>query len=626
MRNWRRKPASHSNIYPRLQSLLVPKNKKIPVGTLIEHYAYNEAIVDSVTSPLVILDKALRVKTVNSAFFATFKTNQQNVYDKQLFRLNGGEWNIPQLKKMLQDIIPKHSFFTNYEVVHDFKGSLGEKILLVSAQTVTLGGYTTELILFTIQDVTKQRKLEEKLQWSYRRSSAILESINEAFIAYDKKWNYTYINKEAEKILGKKRSELLGKNARKMFPDAFNASIGKKYLKTMKSTKPLYIEEYYKKHKKWFSISIYPTIDGLVTYFYDITARKNAEQLLKESDKKYRMLADAVPDIVWIISPAGKTQYINKQWTTYSGRVSNGNPLMSDVVHPQDKALCLEEWEAFKKNTHRFEGTYRLRRYDGEYRWFLCRIIAIRNQQKKLIHWLGTATDIHDQKMAEEKKNEFISIASHELKTPLTTISGYGQILLKRLTQGKDKQNLYFVNNILNQVKKIDVLINDLLDSRKIQAGLLVLEKKEFDLTNLVREIVVDFQYMTETHQIQIAGVIKTKVLADRERIGQVIMNFLTNAIKYSPKSNKIIVTLKETKGYGMVSVRDFGMGIAKIDQQRIFEPFYRVREKGIKGYGLGLYISSEIIRRHGGKISIKSVPTKGSVFSFVLPLEKRQQ
>ncbi|HUD44994.1 MAG TPA: GAF domain-containing sensor histidine kinase [Patescibacteria group bacterium] len=225
-------------------------------------------------------------------------------------------------------------------------------------------------------------------------------------------------------------------------------------------------------------------------------------------------------------------------------------------------------------------------------------------------------------RQSQKRKDEFISIVSHELKTPLTSMKIYLQMAEKVLGKSKDKKPLYFLNKVSEQSDKILMIINDLFDTSKIEAGKLSLNKKSFYLDELVRKIVVDFQFTTETHRIIKTGEFEGEIIADEDRIGQVITNLLTNAIKYSPHGGDIIVNIWSDKKNVYVSVQDFGIGIAQSKQEKIFERFFRVSEDGGGGIGLGLYISSEIIKQHEGKIRVKSKKNKGSTFTFQIPLK----
>lgn len=222
-------------------------------------------------------------------------------------------------------------------------------------------------------------------------------------------------------------------------------------------------------------------------------------------------------------------------------------------------------------------------------------------------------------KELERRKDEFISIASHEFKTPLTTIKIFTQILMQYLAG--DKKTSGYLIKVNNQVDQLTNLVNDMLDVSRIQSGKLALQKEEFNLYKLIKEAVEDIQDTTE-QQIILTGQ-QVKIVADKFRINQVIINLLSNAVKYSSRTNPVKVNLSSQKDFISVSVADSGIGIRKSNQKKIFEPFFQSENKmrpSASGLGLGLYISKEIIQRHGGKISVDSATGKGSTFTFNLP------
>ena len=224
-------------------------------------------------------------------------------------------------------------------------------------------------------------------------------------------------------------------------------------------------------------------------------------------------------------------------------------------------------------------------------------------------------------KALSAKKDEFIALASHELKTPLTTIKGYLQILEKSEQNDRDR---LFIGKISNQVDKLNTLISDLFDVSKIEAGKLQLFMESFDLQELVTEIIETFQYTDKSHRIILQSDGKPLPLeADKARIEQVMLNLLTNAIKYSPKANEVLVTIESTESTVTVRVKDEGIGLSTEHQKKIFSRFYRAEgTANIAGLGLGLYLTKEIIDRHHGQIAVKSEPGKGSTFFFTLPLK----
>ena len=232
----------------------------------------------------------------------------------------------------------------------------------------------------------------------------------------------------------------------------------------------------------------------------------------------------------------------------------------------------------------------------------------------------------------ERRKDLFITMASHELKTPVTSIQGYIQLLLKMIKdQNKKTEELpktVFLNSLLivdKQVTKLNRLISELLDLSKIETGQLQLNKQRFELNELVSETVRDLQQTTESHLITFQNGVKAEVDGDRDRIGQVLTNLLSNAVKYSPAADKIEVALyKASDKMVSVSVKDFGIGINADDQNKIFDRFYRAEEKAAQtypGFGIGLFIANDIIQKHNGNIVVESERDGGSTFTFTLPI-----
>lgn len=220
------------------------------------------------------------------------------------------------------------------------------------------------------------------------------------------------------------------------------------------------------------------------------------------------------------------------------------------------------------------------------------------------------------------RKDEFISLASHELKTPLTAISGYNQLLIGKI--GKKNKQLYnYLTSSNLQISKLTHLINNLLDLSRIHSNRLEIIKEYFLLDQLISEIVSNFKAVNRSHEIILKGDFKQKIYADKNALGMVLLNLINNSVKYSPKSKKIIIAAKSSRDGITLSVQDFGIGIDKKYQDKIFDRFYRITSEDTKhtsGLGLGLYLSANIIKEHNGKIWFKSHPKKSTTFFISLP------
>lgn len=229
--------------------------------------------------------------------------------------------------------------------------------------------------------------------------------------------------------------------------------------------------------------------------------------------------------------------------------------------------------------------------------------------------------DITERKEFEQRKDDFINMASHELKTPVTALKGLTQVLIEQLTQAAMTEAISLLTMIDAQIDRLTKLVDDLLNVSKIQAGHLAYDRSPVDVDALVRETTALLQTSTPTHTLNVSGATQTVIIGDKDRLRQVIINLITNAIKYSPQANCIDILLSSTAESIHIAVRDYGIGIPKTAQQHIFDRFYRVDNKTIPGLGMGLYIAHEIVQYHGGKLTVESEEGKGSTFVISLPI-----
>jgi len=272
---------------------------------------------------------------------------------------------------------------------------------------------------------------------------------------------------------------------------------------------------------------------------------------------------------------------------------------------------------------------YRTRKAAGKVIWceWFNSVLKDENGQVKTI--MSLVQDISEQKQAEQEKDNFLSIASHELNTPVTTIKAYGQLAAEVLAAKGDTESLFLIRKMGAQIDKLTLLIGTLLDFTKIKNGQLDYDEDFFDFTETVKEVIDDMQKTSPLHQlINIPGP-QVTLYGDKNKITQVLTNLLANAIKYSPDAHEVIINTFLTQTGIQLSVRDFGIGILRENQQHVFKQFYRVTGEGqstFPGMGIGLYISSEIIKRHSGKIWVDSCVGKGSTFHIRLPFDHRKE
>jgi PAS domain S-box-containing protein len=465
-----------------------------------------------------------------------------------------------------------------------------------------------------------------------------------------------YCNAAFEEITGYNRKEIIGRNCR--FLQAKDRDQEERALirNSITEGKSCLVEiTNYKKDGTlfWNELSLSPVknFQGVVTHFIgvqnDITGRKKAElsllrhqeimekqiqertRVIKESEeylasivatvRESLIVLDKNHEVISVNNHFLKTFKVSTNETQGKGLHELGNgqwnipklrQLLEDVLPTNNAVEDFEVEHNFPQigkkvmlvNAHRVE-------LEGNFKDRI--LIAIE--------------DITEKREMEQRKDNFLSIASHELKTPLTTVKGYIQ-MMRRFTLNNPNDKLKgIVDKTSRHVDKLNGLITELLDVSRIQTGNLKLHKESFDFNKMIAEIVEGFQAAAETHHITVIGKAINRYVGDESHIVQVINNLIGNAIKYAPDSNKITVYLSLVSDYLKVSVTDYGMGISIENQKKIFDRFYRVAEiqQHFSGMGIGLYICNQIIKNHDGNLWVESELGKGSTFSFTLPLNE---
>ena len=344
---------------------------------------------------------------------------------------------------------------------------------------------------------------------------------------------------------------------------------------------------------------------------------------LAESEKQFRDMMETIPQIAWTNTVNGEVTFYNQRWYNYTGLDydnSKGWGWLS-VIHPDDVQSTLNEYKLILKNNLGGEFQNRQRRTDGTDRWHLVRLMPIKNEDGKVRLWTGTSTDIHELRLLQQQKDDFISIASHELKTPTTSLKASLQ-LLNRLKNEPNSPKLPGLIDIANKsLEKVIVLIKHLLDASNVNEGQLLLNQNLFTLSHVIEECCLSIS-IEGIYNIITEGDMDMQVYADAERINQVVINFVTNAVKYAPESKEIRIRIEKVDNMAKVSVIDKGPGIPAEKLIHLFDRYYRADNSGSQysGLGLGLYISAEIIKKHNGKIGVDSDLGKGSTFWFTLP------
>ncbi len=494
-------------------------------------------------------------------------------------------------------------------------------------------------------------KLRSQLQMSRLRREGeaqltrVLESIVDGLQVVDADWRFTYMNAAARDMLtaqGLAPDDMIGKVYWEVLPDAVGTELEGRLRQVMTERVDAAFENYYAAWQRWYSVRIYPVEDGgLSIYFQDITARKAAEERLVESEARWRGLAEAMPQLVWISQPDdGATVYMNAQWEHYTG-VPVADLLQNqwfDFLHPEDRERTERAWQEAIAGRADYDVEYRLRRFDGGYRWFKTRGVPMRDDSGRIRIWYGTCTDIEDSvearmqaESANRAKSEFLANMSHEIRTPLNAIVGLSHIMLH--FKSDPVMHAKYLSTMKDSAETLMQLISDILDLARIEADSVELDLSPCDLFTLTEECLnintvkarekgleCDLDYRIDRSLI---------FEADALRFKQIVMNLLSNAVKFTSKG-RITVTVWNGPRQDDVmpvsfSVRDTGIGIAADKIDHVFGQFTQADSsisRKFGGSGLGLAISRKLAEMMGGSLSVQSEEGLGATFTLQVRLQ----
>ncbi|PTR00106.1 PAS domain S-box-containing protein [Mucilaginibacter yixingensis] len=467
-----------------------------------------------------------------------------------------------------------------------------------------------------------------------------------------------YCNQAFERITGYQRPEIIGHNCRFLQKDDRNQQPRQQLREAIDQGETCVVEiRNYKKNGTLFWNELYVSPiknnEGKVDYFIgvqnDITRRKQAEedlrtnqsrleqrieertQSLRQSEEYLASIVQTVRESLLVLSPDLKVLSVNDHFirTFKVSREETEGKTLYELGNGQwdirELKNLLEQILPTNNPVIDFEVSHDFPHIGKKLMLLNAHRIELEGQYKDRI--LIAIEDITERRAIEQRKDDFLSIASHELKTPLTTIKGYIQIINRLMPNTADEKLLSAVGKTALYVERLNNLIGELLDVSRIQSGKIELHKDPFDFDEMAAEAVDSIRQATKSHEIVVSGGTGCRVNGDESHIAQVVTNLLSNAIKYSPDHDRVEVHLSVVSDYLKFSVKDFGLGIARDEQERIFDRFYRVGEiqQHFPGMGIGLYICAEIIRNHNGTLWVDSELNKGSTFSFTLPLDQTE-
>jgi PAS domain S-box-containing protein len=492
-------------------------------------------------------------------------------------------------------------------------------------------------------DITDRKHAEEALKESIERSEqqkrlyeTIMSSTPDLVYVFDPDYRFTYANSALLSMWGKTWEDSIGKCLLENGYEPWHAEMHEKEIDQVKATKRPIRGEVSFPHatlgRRIYDYIFTPVfnergeVEAVAGTTRDITDIRNAETAILESEARFRTMAESTDVMIAVGDETGGTIYFNEAWFNATGRTED--ELLkygwADLMHPEDKDRVMELFTAALKERQPWQWEFRMPDRQGGYRWLLARGTPRFRSDGSFAGYISSNIDITELKENELRKNDFISMVSHELKTPLTSAMSYVQVSQKKMLANDDTSTANMLERAVKQLGKMTTMINGFLNVSRLESGKIHMDRARFEMAALIKEAEQEAAAGIVSHELVVKHVEEACVEADREKIGQVIGNLISNAAKYSPNASTIQIDCVAGGGEVRVSVADEGIGISQEDLPRLFERYYRVKgneTKHISGFGIGLYLSSEIIKGHGGQIWAESVPGKGSIFYFTLPL-----
>src|SRR6188768_4014602 len=548
-----------------------------PMVEGIQDYALN--IVDTVREPLLILDATLRVRSANRAFYHTFHVSSEETENRLIYELGNGQWDIPDLRTLLEDVVPKSSVFNDFELEHTFP-VIGRRVMLLNARKLQ-AGHHGELLVLAMEDVTPRKRAEEALLKAGALQSAIFNSANFSSIATDEKGVIQIFNVGAERMLGYMAAEVMNKITPAEISDpqeviaratALSVELGAPItpgfealvFKASRGIEDIYELTYIRKDGSRFPAVVSVTAlrdaqDAIIGYLLigtDNTARKQVEdermrldQRLRDQQFYTRSLIESNIDALMTTDPSGIITDVNKQMEALTGCTRDeliGAPFKNYFTDPERAEAAIKLVLSERKVTD-YELTARAR--DGKETVVSYNATTFHDRDRKLQRVFASARDVTERKRYEQSlkqakaaaesasrtKSDFLASMSHEIRTPMNAIMGIADLLAKTsLSPEQDKFVQIFRragDNLLN-------LVNDILDLSKVEASQLELEHTGFSLTDVIEKVREMVAVRASEKGLglvcEVAPEVPTDLVGDPTRLRQVLLNLLGNAIKFT--------------------------------------------------------------------------------------------
>jgi len=488
------------------------------------------------------------------------------------------------------------------------------------------------------QDITERRRVERELRLANERLrvySRVIENSPDLISVVDREYVYCLVNPSYSRVHGVPADQIVGQTIAHLFGEDVFENIIRPNIDRCFAGEAVHYEAWFTYRtvgRRYMDVHYYPLYaDGWVEYAVvlvrDITERKRAEDALRESEQRFRNLVEATSDWVWEVDENNRYVYASPRVRDLLGyepeEVLGKTPF--DFMPPDEAKRVAEIFLPIRAQHKPFAALENTNRHkDGHLVVLETSGVPIFDANGVFRGYRGIDRDITRRKQAEILREEYVHTISHDLRAPLTIIRGHAQLLKVALEKaGLRGAERVSVEAILTGTQRMDAMIQDLVDSVRIEVGQLRLEKRPVELRAFVSDLLQRAKAAIDVGRVKVDIPVGLPLVdADPDRLERILINLLTNALKYSPLESEVLIDAKKTNKEVTISVTDRGVGISPEDLPHIFERFYQPKAgRRVEGLGLGLYITKRLVEAHKGRIWVKSELGKGSVFHFTLPI-----
>jgi signal transduction histidine kinase/CheY-like chemotaxis protein len=615
---------------------------------------YAQDIVATVREPLLMLDTSLRVRSANRAFYQTFKVSAEETENRLIYELGNGQWDIPALRTLLEDVIPTSSVFNDFELEHTFP-SIGRRVMLLNGRKLRAGSHD-ELLVLAMEDVTERRRAEAELTAIETYAQNIVDTVREPLLILDTTLRVRSANRAFYQTFRVDREETENHLIYELGNGQWDIPALRTLLEDIIPASSVFndfeLEHDFPDIGRRVMLLNARTLQAsshgelLVLAMEDVTERRRAEAELEAIETYAQDIVDTVRKPLLILDPALRVRSANRAFyeTFHVSPDETENRLIYELGNAQWDIPALR---TLLEDIIPAESVFNDFELEHDFPSIGRRVMLLNARKLQAGHHgellvLGLE-DVTERRCAEEEtakareaaesanktKSLFLANMSHELRTPLNAILGYSEMLMEEAEELRLESFGADLEKIGSAGRHLLALINDILDLSKIEAGKMELFLESFDVAELIAEVASTIRPMVETNantlHIQLAPDLG-QMHADQMKVRQGLYNLLSNAVKFTQDGSVTVTAVRETmdeREWMVFRVADTGIGLGADQIVRLFQDFTQADTSTTRrfgGTGLGLALTRRFCQMMGGDVTVHSVPDEGSVFTIKLP------